>query len=531
MDRTRNLEWSRQTPPTIPGDGDGQLDVSSIGRTNGHHSEEEQLYIRNVLLAAESLLQSGSVDRDLGRREETVDLIGRCKIALAPHKRLPSDVLRSILRFCGEAPVRFPLGSKPGGIDQDLRLLHITHVCSAWRQLALEMPALWSDIYIYLTWGGHNKTLSAAKQWFDRAQDMRRALFVDFDVGERSPHLNVLWEQLLEFMAQYRLENLELTYPINHVALKLPDHVWPSIERLYLRHEGHGSSRGWQQLFSNFGKLSNLRLLNIFGSYHLHGMDQIVPWHQLRMLQLGALGEGPITPSSCLNVLRQSRLLECCRITLSEESSFTSTVISTKEKIVLANMDHFEVQFRDGLTVSSFLKPLVMSNITTFILKRAPTRGVSPELNCDMSTLFDIIQRSGGMRRIRHLKIDTSVMLDIGVLLELLPSLDTISIKSGHFSDNTIKRLSSGKLGPRLCNISLDVRQHDDVDQILSMVESRYHHATQSPDSEQIEDSTPCPFKYIVIATDEKWLSRYRNRVELLSKKCDASIRLLIYFY
>ena len=69
----------------IPGDSDGQLDVSSIiGRTNILHSDEEQLYIQNVLLAAESLLHSGTVDGDLRRREEIVDLIGRCKIALAP---------------------------------------------------------------------------------------------------------------------------------------------------------------------------------------------------------------------------------------------------------------------------------------------------------------------------------------------------------------------------------------------------------------------------------------------------------------
>lgn len=41
----------------IPDDGDGQLDVPLliIGRTNRPHSEEEQLYIRNILLAAESL--------------------------------------------------------------------------------------------------------------------------------------------------------------------------------------------------------------------------------------------------------------------------------------------------------------------------------------------------------------------------------------------------------------------------------------------------------------------------------------------
>ncbi len=425
--------FSSQLP--TPSDGDGQLDISSIGRTNKLHSEEEQLYIRNVLLAAESLLQSGTVDGDLQRRE-TVDVIGRCKIALAPHKRLPPDVLQSIFHFCGEGLVQFPLRSK-----RDIPLLCITHVCSAWRQFALGMPALWSNISIclsYRDWKQHDKTLSSARQWFDRAQDMRRSLFIFFYVAHVVPHLPYLWEKLLGFMAQYRLEDLDLVYPINHVALKLPDHVWQSIERLQLKALNHDPSAG-QQLFSNFGKLSNLRHLKIYGSDHLDGMDRVIPWHQLRTFEVGAIREYPVTPSSCLNLLRHSRLLEHCCVTLSKESSFPSTVISTEEKVVLANMDYFKAQFRDSLAVPMFLRPLVMPNITTLSLGQED----GGKLSCDMPALIGIIQRSGGMRRIQRLEInDFSAVLDIGVLLELLPSLESISIKSGYLNNNAIKRLS-----------------------------------------------------------------------------------------
>ncbi len=213
-------------------------------------------------------------------------------------------------------------------------------------------------------------------------------------------------------------------------------------------------------------------------------------------------------------------------MTLSIEPSFTSAVISTEEKIVLAHMVYFEAQFWDGLAVPMFLQSLAMPNVTTFSLRRvydysAPVR----ELSCDMPGLIGIIQRSGGMRRIRRLEIETSSpALDIGVLLELLPSLETISIESGHLSDNSIKRLSSGKLGFRLCNIYSGVLH--DADQILSMVESRYQNATQPPDSGQIED-TPCPFKSIMIPCTTalpKLLDG--NKIELLSEKCDADIRL-----
>ncbi|KAF8346070.1 hypothetical protein F5887DRAFT_1282072 [Amanita rubescens] len=495
----------------IPSDGDGQLDVSSIGRANGLHSEEEQLYIRNVLLAAEVLLQSGTVDGDLRRREETVDVIGRCKIALAPHKRLPPDVLRSIFHFCGEARIQFPLKHLP-------LLCRITHVCSAWRQLALETPALWNGISIALSsYSGqkqHDKILSSARQWFDRAQDMRgRSLFIRYDiVGNENvrPRLHYAWEKLLEFIAQYRLEALELAYPINHVALKLPDHVWPSIKHLHLKTMDNRRSTG-QQLFSNFGKLSNLRHLEISGSCHLDDMDRVVPWHQLRTFEVD--GNWEITPSSCLNMLRQSRLLEHCRVTL---SSFTSTVNSTEENVVLANLDYFEARFEHGLAVALFLHPLVMPNITTFSLGGC---------RLDIPALIGIIQRSGGMRHIRHLEISyfsPTAVQDIGVLLELLPSLESISIASGRLSDNSIKRLSSGKLGPRLRSISVGTVH--DTDQILSMAELRYQNATQSPDSEQIEDM-PCPFKFISIRCHYMdFEESYRNRIKLLLKKCNTRI-------
>ena len=108
-------------------------------------------------------------------------------------------------------------------------------------------------------------------------------------------------------------------------------------------------------------------------------------------------------------------------------------------------------------------------------------------------------------------------MLDVGILLELLPSLDSISIRSGHLTDNTIKRLSSGKLGPRLCEIYLDVLH--DADQILSMAESRY-------DSEQIKD-LPCSFKSIRIpCTAVNSPESYSCRIDFLSRMCNADIQL-----
>ncbi|KAF8346075.1 hypothetical protein F5887DRAFT_1073733 [Amanita rubescens] len=252
------------------------------------------------------------------------------------------------------------------------------------RLLCMEADCLrnTSDICISLPetdWKRHNRTLSSARQWFDRARDVGRSLFIHFGAvipadSHISPHLHDSWKQLLEFMALYRLKELLLVY----LALKLPDHTWQSIERLQCElAKFHWATTFW--------KLVNLRHLKIPGSLLLDGMDRIVPWHQLRTFEIGAFREYPVTPSSCLNMLRQSRLLEHCCIMLSKEPSsrftFKSTFFSTEEKIVLANVDYFEAKFWDGLAVPLFLRPLIMPNITTFSLGPAS----SEELRCDMA--------------------------------------------------------------------------------------------------------------------------------------------------
>ena len=495
------------------GNSDRQInvDLTSMGRTNRIYSEAEEAYIRNILLAAQQ------------RKEEVdLDLIGRCEVALAPHKKLPPDVLRSIFHFCNEKLVEFPLSRR----DTALRLLHITHVCSAWRQLALETPALWSGVAILLSSDAdrsrHHQALSSARQWLARAQDTPRSLFIDVSWLDfyDCPHSlhDSIWEQILKFVALYRLRDLELQYPINNLTLKLPDHAWSSIERLHLI--GDRVDISTKSLFSDFGSLSNLKHLKIRYASNFRGLDNVVRWHQLRTLDIWTLGYSEITPSLFLNILRQCQLLKYCSLSLAKEPSFMSTVTPREEKIVLANMDHLRLEFFDGSVASTILQPLVIPNIATFILEISFPEKRRTQLNCDMPALIGIIQRSAGMRQIYHLEIDTSPLLDIGILLELLPSLERISIKSGHLTDNAIERLSSGKLGPRLYHI-FSGHTHDAADKILSMVDSRY--STKSADSKLIESGL-CPLKSISIPCNRS--RSYRHRIKSVSLTCEADVWL-----
>ena len=468
----------------MPRDGHVNINISSIGQTNKVYSEEEEVFIRTVRLAAETLLQSETVDGDLERRE-VVDLIRRCKIALASHKRLPPDVLRFIFQICTETRVEFSL-SRPG---VDLRLLRITHVCSAWRQLALETPALWNNICLTLDHAYRDRnqeTFCSARQWFDRAKNIRRSLFARLDEYYGARQSRESWEQLLDFIASYRLEELELKYPINDLALRLPNHVWPSIERLHLICVGEGDTSGRQPLFFSFGKLSNLRHLKIHDSRNLRDMSRAVPWHQLRTLNISSRWRSDVPPSLCLDVLRQGSLLEHFDVTLAEEPSVISTAIPKEERIILANMDYLRLEFFHGLQASALFQLLVMPIITTLILEPVPlcTEECSP--------------------------------FDVGTWIELLPSLESIRIVPGFLSDNAIERLSSGKLGALLRVISLEGFLHN-TDKIISMVELRYRDAT----------GPSVAFQSISIScTPVDNPELYRERVAVLCEKNDVEFNI-----
>ncbi|KIL62373.1 hypothetical protein M378DRAFT_32747, partial [Amanita muscaria Koide BX008] len=83
--------------------------------------------------------------QDLSRQErELVDRIERCRVALAPIKKLSNDVLRRIFIICCESPTEL--------LSRDSKmmfLITLCQVCSAWRGLALETPLLWSQIKLF----------------------------------------------------------------------------------------------------------------------------------------------------------------------------------------------------------------------------------------------------------------------------------------------------------------------------------------------------------------------------------------------
>ena len=80
---------------------------------------------------------------------------------LAPVSSLPTEVTTAIFLFL-RLPGTSPLGGKP---DRHPAWLRVAHVCHQWREIALNLPLIWSQVdFITLTLAGAAEILARAKK-------------------------------------------------------------------------------------------------------------------------------------------------------------------------------------------------------------------------------------------------------------------------------------------------------------------------------------------------------------------------------
>ncbi|KIL66442.1 hypothetical protein M378DRAFT_103501, partial [Amanita muscaria Koide BX008] len=117
------------------------LDFSIVGLRNQSYSEQELDIVRRLRQTCMEKLQ---VLRDgirvLRCDAERLEIqIQRLDIALAPHNKLPFEILLRIFELCCDKPAQIPAQNG---------IYTISHVCSLWRQIALSTPGFWANVSI-----------------------------------------------------------------------------------------------------------------------------------------------------------------------------------------------------------------------------------------------------------------------------------------------------------------------------------------------------------------------------------------------
>ncbi|KAM6501829.1 hypothetical protein JOM56_001806 [Amanita muscaria] len=450
--------------------------LSLVGKQNQPFTEDELDIIRQSRLAAEESLQHVRAEikdkeEHLSRQVEMlefelsvlasracdlIDKIERYNTALSPHNKLPPEILRHIFKCCiQEKQVEeIPVTYKGGAYT-------ISHVCAAWRRIALDTPKLWTGISLQLT-KVNEKRIQVARQWLSRARTLPKSISIKQDSLECDGWGNSI---ILNLVAHYHLQSLELTLP--HKQLKqlkgLLDRSVSTLEVLRLKCSPVNTET-LPLLFRPADTLSKLNILALEGNWDLQILTAVSSWSRIVHLEI----KPEISAPQCFVILQRCSKIEIC--TLYVQSTDT---VSTVPDIVLPQIYRLWI-YTGGVTTK-----MLVDAVTAPKLKSLSFRQIRPQASSDVDTaaFCQMIERCQGMKHLTSFRVGpTSGPLDPLTLLEKLPHLETIQISNGILDEDTINGISLGKVGSKLKRMVFKSRH--DANEILRMVEVRQQNAS-----------------------------------------------------
>lgn len=305
------------------------LDLCKVGLTNESYSAKEEALIRQALIDAEK------------RPIELKERVARYRTALAPHKKLPGDVLRCIFTLVCGTPVL--QGDPHKATTYDAMIL--SYVCSVWRRIVLDMPRLWIRVYLFIQPYSESQTplirinnskIRFAKMWLARGGSMPRELCV-----HSGPDQSLLSDPVQQLIAPYPYRNLSLSLEQNKLQSLtcLPAGHMSSLESLYI--DCRDSDKPDIQIHLPLPpRLPNLTCLFLCGCFagYLDKLIMTVPWHSLKNLRL----EFRIPSMTCFDViLRQGMSLINCHLLAAMDTTFSN--LHMAEPLVLPKMRYLNL--------------------------------------------------------------------------------------------------------------------------------------------------------------------------------------------
>lgn len=420
------------------------MSTTKIGLSNAPLTDIELHGIRQLKLAAEMEIQrlNGDIEKLLNQKWDLVNTVNRYNVALAPHKKLPPEVLRSIIVFATSEPTRLPVSNQG--------VYAMSHVCSAWRQLVLNTPELWSNISLDGSSKIDNK-IRIAREWLTRAQHHPISFTID--------------------RAEYHVfENLVKHYPCR--ALYLSISYWNTQESplanisLGALEVLHLHDLSLPKLVGEGFSLPALKSLSVSKIEDLKIIHPVAP--QLHYLRI----ECPVPHSQVLDLMSLCGRLEDCELNIGpnpKKSSQSQKSGSKPLSVVIPTLRELKLTFHKDANAPAFLMRLGLSNISSLsILFKA-----QPEAKpLHLPTVSRLIAQSGGMPHLQSLTIDeTKEPFDLKALLLDTPSLRRLDVSHGVLDADCMDQLSRGDLGAQLRDLTS--RHGHDAEAVLRMVESR----------------------------------------------------------
>ncbi|PFH46870.1 hypothetical protein AMATHDRAFT_50727 [Amanita thiersii Skay4041] len=488
-------------------------DVRDIGHSNRVYSEEEICSIKDFAngMEGEILRLDDMIARLYMKRESFVRELDRCRVALAPHRMLPTDILRYIFLLCveedaGQGWIPIPLHHMS---DPPIQII-LSHVCSFWRQVALNTTGLWNKLTVCEPYSDF-WDLAPATEFLSRSKGARVSLSIHRTLSpcrhkSLQEHLASLVDSLRKLIIGTKhLYEFHLDLEIDHLdqlrAFFTMDKVIqllrlspPGLTTLGLhlggRLQRENVAENWDQVVDVFNYVNNkgktsfpsLESLHMSGAeWFYKGIYHQMPWERLRSLSLDG-----ISPNWALAILHKCPSLETCTLELilpngdPELSLLFGPGFETEAlHIPLPHLRHLRLSFYHHFTrpdIHSFLRPLALPNLKSlcYIEQRGPydphVTGIWP-INTDA-----VIEEKLQLDKLEELEVYPRSSFVPDKLLRKACNLRRFHTHSyGILHPSTVSGLGSGVLGPKLQDVYIEGQQ--DAARMLRMIEERQNSA------------------------------------------------------
>ncbi|KAJ7114852.1 hypothetical protein C8R44DRAFT_225207 [Mycena epipterygia] len=271
------LDWDENLVLAPP------LDIEAVAAwKNNPLPDSDALVTRSWLLGAE---------KELARINNEIRKLELCRgallapvevyrVALAPHKMLPVDILREIFLCAiqGSSPDLNSIVYPQIAMQLDIRLV-LSRVCSHWRSVAFDAVKLWSDVRVDFGSGNTTHLLEVLDVWLSRSGQCPLTLHLGGTADD--PRIA---EQLTRYSNRFRALSIHCGNPL----LTLPASTVDLLETLEL----HGDDRlvamdellASMTIFVCAPRLHRLALHDFTSNINLALCA--IPWQQLTELYL-----------------------------------------------------------------------------------------------------------------------------------------------------------------------------------------------------------------------------------------------------
>ncbi|KAF9457607.1 hypothetical protein BDZ94DRAFT_1272682 [Collybia nuda] len=363
------------------------------------------------------------------RRVQEISRIQAYQLAIAPHRKLPNEILALIFYHAAAIPfVALWSNTQTQSI--------ISQVCKKWRDISYGTPALWSDI----VWGGGYSLMNNSKllKTVEVALSRTASSPVVLNIKSRPGPLQASISSRILSLRAPQLRSLTMdrcTAPGFGPFLKLPRGSVDNLEYIDLEFE---QGREWEGVYiSVFQDAPNIRNVKLALPRDFNPCSLNLPWEKLTDLSFPT-ATGSANSPRVDAILRQGTSL--VNLTLDIRESEVLDPVEGQGKIILPHLQSFALNLHSYQ--SNLLDYLVMPNLTKIVLNNCNKVAWQPGYTTHLI-------QSGTMQTISiDIPIPTSaidaILLHNHHLIELrLPSSDL-------FSTHSLTSMSFGELVPDL---------------------------------------------------------------------------------